>query len=44
MNTDCEPSEYGNHMVMLSIKKKDGKKVAKKPLAEEEPSVKRISE
>jgi hypothetical protein len=43
MKTDSEPSKYGDHMVMLSIKKKEGKKM--KPKSEdEEATVKRVSQ
>jgi hypothetical protein len=43
MKTDCEPSEYGDHFVMLSIKKKGQKKrIASKDY--EEATVKRVSQ
>ena len=40
MKTDSEPSEYANHMVMLSIKKDNQKK--KKCHDDEESTVKRV--
>jgi len=43
MKTDSEPSEYGNHMVMLSIKK-GNQKMKKHVEMDEESTVKRISQ
>jgi hypothetical protein len=47
MNTESEPSEYGNHMVMLSMKKKishkkDHKRCKKN--ADEGVTVRRMSQ
>ena len=42
MKTDSEPSEYGNHMVMLSIKKDKHGHKKKKHRDDDESSVKRV--